>query len=115
MTWLLDEMLPPKTAKELNRLGHDAVAAAEAGIAGQSDPVVFETAVRQRRIVVTENIVDYATLLDQRLRNEEPAVPVVFVRKVDLPGRGALPVHLARRLHQWAGANPDPYVGPHWL
>jgi hypothetical protein len=71
--------------------------------------------VAERRIVGTENIADFAVLLDQRLRNNEPAVPVVFVRKGDLPRRGALPNRLAERLHRWAEANPDPYLGPHWL
>jgi predicted nuclease of predicted toxin-antitoxin system len=112
--WLLDEMLPPEAAEELNRRGHDAVSVAGLGLAGQPDLVVFDTAVAHNRVVVTENVGDYAILLDQRLRGNEPAVPVVFVRKADLPGRGALPVHLAERLHTWADANPDPYVGPHW-
>jgi predicted nuclease of predicted toxin-antitoxin system len=116
--WLIDEMLPPETAAELNRRGHDATSVAGLGLAGQPDPVIFDRAVAESRIVVTENIADFAVLLDQRLRNNEPAgpaVPVVFVRKGDLPRRGALPHRLAERLHRWAEANPDPYLGPHWL
>jgi predicted nuclease of predicted toxin-antitoxin system len=108
-------MLPPETAAELNRRGHDATSVAGLGLAGHPDPVVFDRAVAERRIVVTENIADFAILLDQRLRNNEPAVPVVFARKGDLPHRGALPQRLAERLHRWAEANPDPYLGPHWL
>ncbi len=115
MKWLIDEMLPPETAAELNRLGHDAISVAGLGLTGQPDPVVFDRAVADHRIVVTENITDFAALLDQRLRNEKPAVPVILVRKRDLPRRGALPHHLAERLHTWAQANPDPYLGPHWL
>jgi predicted nuclease of predicted toxin-antitoxin system len=113
--WLIDEMLPPDTATELNRRGHDGTSVASLGLAGQADPVVFDRVVAEGRVVVTENIADFAALLDQRLRNDEPAVPVVFVRKADLPRRGALPHHLAERLHTWAEANPDPYLGPHWL
>jgi predicted nuclease of predicted toxin-antitoxin system len=113
--WIIDEMLPPETAAELNRRGHDATSVAGLGLAGNPDPVVFDRAVAERRIVVTENIGDFAVLLDQRLRNDEPAVPVVFVRKADLPRRGALPHRLAERLHRWADANPDPYLGLHWL
>jgi predicted nuclease of predicted toxin-antitoxin system len=113
--WLIDEMLPPETALELNRLGHDAVSVAGLGLTGQADPVVFDRAVAELRIVVTENVADFAMLLDQRIRDDEPAVPVVFVRKGDLPRRGALPHHLAERLSAWAEANPDPYLGPHWL
>ncbi len=108
-------MLPPETAAELNRRGHDATSVAELGLAGQPDLVVFDRAVAEDRAVVTENIADFAMLLEQRLRNDEPAVPIVFVRKADLPRRGALPHHLAERLDGWAQANPDPYLGPHWL
>jgi len=113
--WLIDEMLPPETATELSGSGHDATSVAELGLAGQADPVIFDRAVAEHRIIVTENVADFAALVDQRLRNDEPATPVVFVRKADLPRRGALPHHLANRLHTWAEANPDPYLGPHWL
>jgi predicted nuclease of predicted toxin-antitoxin system len=115
MRWLIDEMLPPDTAAELNRRGHDATSVVELGLAGQPDPVVFDRAVAEDRVIVTDNVADFAMLLEQRLRNDEPAVPVVFVRKADLPRRGALPHHLAERLDAWADANPDPYLGPHWL
>lgn len=107
-------MLPPAAAAELNRRGHDASHVNDLGLAGQPDPMVFDAAVAQARIVVTENVADYATLLNQRLRNDEPCVPVVFVAKRDFPRRGALAAHLAQRLDRWADANPDPYLGPHW-
>jgi predicted nuclease of predicted toxin-antitoxin system len=112
--WLIDEMLPPATAAELNDRGHDAVHVNDLGLAGHPDPIVFDTAVAQQRIVVTENFADYALLLDQRLRSNEPCVPVVFVRKADLPRRGALATRLAARLDTWARSHPDPYLGPHW-
>ena len=115
MRWLLDEMLPPGAAEELNGRGHDATTVADLGLAGQPDPVIFDRALSEGRVVVTENIADFAVLLDQRLRNDQPVVPVVFVRKTDLPRRGALPHHLAERLDRWAEANPDPYLGPHWV
>ncbi len=114
MRWLIDEMLPPSTAAELNHRGHDAVHVNDLGLAGQPDPVVFDNAVTQQRIVVTENVADYVVLLDQRLRSDQPATPVVFVRKADLPRRGALAIRLAARLDTWAGSHPDPYLGPHW-
>lgn len=115
MRWLLDEMLPPGAAAELNRRGHDAVPVADLGLAGQPDSVVFDRAVADSLVVVTENVADFAVLLDERLRRDQPVMPVVFVRKTDLPRRGALAHHLAIRLHRWAEANPDPYLGRHWL
>jgi hypothetical protein len=112
--WLLDEMLAKATATELEKLGHDAIAVVDAELAGADDPVVFEYAVAEQRIVVTENFADFAALLEKRQRAEEPCVPVVFVRKASFPFRGALPTHLAKHLHRWAEENPEPYTGFHW-
>ena len=52
MRWLIDEMLPPETAAELNGRGYDATSVAEVGLAGQADPVE-DRAVADGRIVVT--------------------------------------------------------------
>ncbi len=114
MRWLLDEMLPPTTAELLNERGHDAVSVQAAGLAGAADPDVFDHAVAKQRLVVTENFADYSLLLMQRLGNDQPCVPVVFIHKPNFPKGGALAVHLAARLDAWAAANPEPYVGPHW-
>jgi predicted nuclease of predicted toxin-antitoxin system len=113
--WLIDEMLPPATATELNGRGHDAVSVHDIVLAGADDTSVFASAVGDKRTVVTENFADFAALLEIRLAAGEPCVPVVFVRKTDLPRRGALAVHLAERLDSWSKAEPEPYVGPHWL
>lgn len=114
MKWLINEMLPPATAGELHTLGHDAVSVVAAGLAGSEDETVYALAVAQHRIVVTENVSDFAALVAQRLANDQPCVPVVLVRKADHPRQGGLAHHLARHLHQWADNNPDPYAGPHW-
>lgn len=110
MKWLIDEMFPPATAGELEQRGHDAVAVNDAGLAGAQDSEVFEFAVSEGRVIVTENFADYAALLEERLSRDETCVPVVFVRKSSLPSRGALPTHL----DAWAKDNPDPYHGLHW-
>jgi predicted nuclease of predicted toxin-antitoxin system len=114
MRWLLDEMLPAATCRELDRRGHDAVSVYDAGLGGATDDDVFDFAVREERILVTENFADYALLVERRLTRSEPCVPVVFVRKSDLARRGGLATRLAKRLHDWAAASPDPYVGLHW-
>ena len=114
MKWLIDEMLPPATAGELNALGHDAFSVAEAGLAGEPDEAVYAEALVQDRVVVTENVSDFAVIVAQRLANEQPCVPVVLVRKADHPHGGGLAHHLARYLHEWATRNPAPYPGPHW-
>jgi predicted nuclease of predicted toxin-antitoxin system len=112
--WLVDEMLPTATADQLRDLGHDAIAVREVDLAGAEDERVMAFAVAERRIVVTENFADFARLVELRHANEQSCVPVVFVRKCDLPKRGALATHLARRLDRWAARTPDPYPGLHW-
>ena len=68
----------------------------------------------EQRVVVTENFGDFARIVEQRQARDEPAVPVVFVRKRDFSRSGALAPHIARHLHEWAAAHPDPYQGVHW-
>lgn len=114
MRWLIDEMLPPATATELNALGHEAISVREAGLGSSDDATVYAAAVRQERVIVTENFADFAALTAQRLAAREPSVPVIFMRKHDHPRGSALAPSLARHLHQWAADNPKPYPGTHW-
>lgn len=107
-------MLPPATTDELDRLGHDAVAALRIEMGAAGDVTVFEHAVTQRRVVVTENFADFAALLTDHQNRGEPSTPVVFVRRDNLPSRGALASRLARKLDHWARANPEPFVGLYW-
>ena len=114
MRCLLDEMLPPAVARALEGIGHAACTVREAGLAGAADPDVLEAVVREHRVLVTENVADFARLLSDRLATDLPCVPVVFVHRAGL-GRQAPWPNLASALDRWAKANPDPYVGPHWL
>jgi predicted nuclease of predicted toxin-antitoxin system len=112
--WLLDAMLPLATTDELDRLGHDAVSVLRMEMGAADDAKVFERAVTDGRVIVTENFADFAALLADRQNRGEPATPVVFVRRDNLPRRGALAGHLARKLDEWARANPEPFVGLYW-
>lgn len=114
MNWLIDEMLPPATADELRDKGHDAVAVIDLGRQGATDAELFELAVSEQRIVVTENFADFAALVEAAQNRDAPCTPVVFVRKSSLPTGGALASHLATHLDVWAKRNPDPYQGLHW-
>ena len=114
MKWVIDEMLPPTIASELRALGHDAVSVYDVGLAETADAVIFEAAVAEGRVVVTENFADFAVLLKQASSSERPTAPVVFGRKNDFRRGGGLARHVAEHLHRWSEANPDPYLGPHW-
>jgi predicted nuclease of predicted toxin-antitoxin system len=112
--WLLDEMLPPTAATEVATNGHDAISVLDIGMGSTEDADIFDRAVRESRVLVTENFADFATLVGHRLSREEGCAPVVFVRRGSFPKRGAFAVHLARVLNAWATANPEPYAGIHW-
>ncbi|HZM57050.1 MAG TPA: DUF5615 family PIN-like protein [Acidimicrobiales bacterium] len=114
MRWLLDEMLPRTLAQRLTELDHDAVSVHDVELAGADDSDVFELAVVQDRLVVTENFADFVRLLEDRQSSDAPCVPVVFVRKSNFPRGGGLATHLARHLDKWARDHQDPYVGAHW-
>jgi hypothetical protein len=81
---------------------------------GAPDDELFDRAVREERVVVTENLADFAALVEVGQADDDPCVAVVFVRRSSFPAGGALPAHLAEHLDQWAEANPDPYEGLHW-
>ena len=107
-------MLPPAAAAELTALGHEARSVAQARLTGRDDAAVYETAVEQQRVIVTGNFGDFATITNDRNAAGSPCVPVVFVRKSRHPGGSALARALARHLHEWSVANPNPYPGVHW-
>ena len=111
---MLDAMLPRTLAQQLTKMGHDAVSVHDVELAGAADNDVFELAVLQERLIVTENFADFARLLDERQISGHPCVPVVFVRKSSFPRGGGLATHLAKHLDTWARAHQDPYVGPQW-
>ena len=104
--FLIDEMFPLGAAELLrDSYGQNAVHVAEIGLRAAEDAQVAEAGRAQGRAVVTENVADFAAERD---------VVLVFVLKRHLPtGTGQAPA-LARALDQWAKANPDPYLGPHW-
>jgi predicted nuclease of predicted toxin-antitoxin system len=112
--WLLDEMLPRALAAKLSGLGHDAVSVQEVGLAGATDEEVFDLAVAEDRLVVTESFADFALLVERHLSSDERCVPVVFVRKSDFSRGGGLVAHLAAHLDEWARQHPEPYLGLHW-
>ena len=114
MKWLIDEMYPPAAAEELRRRGHDAVSVAGTVLVSSSDDELYELAVAEDRVVVTENYSDFSSRQRRDVEYESPRCVVVFVRKSALPTGGALGPALARRLDAWAEANPSPWPGAYW-
>lgn len=68
MKLLLDEQLSPQIAATLRESGIDAVAVKECSdLIGLPDAALFDTACRDGRVVVTNNIKDFRPLAAQRL------------------------------------------------
>lgn len=106
IAFLIDEMFPTATAELLRGThGHDAVNVAEIGLRAAEDSHLAAAARAQGRVVVTENVADFAGERD---------VALAFVLKKNLPAGGGQAVALATALDRWAQANPDRYLGPHW-
>ncbi len=107
-------MFPRTVCALLNDLGHDAVHVRDLGLDACPDIEVAAAAVRARRVLVTENVKDFAG---------ERELTVVCVLKSRLRGAG-----MAHRLadlldewaqkewaqKEWAQKEPEPYVGLHW-
>jgi Domain of unknown function (DUF5615) len=102
--FLIDEVFPSTTCELLSERGHDAVHVRDRGVNARPDSEVAAAAIRENRVLVTENVKDFAARQD---------LAVVCVLKSRLPASG-MAEHLARRLDKWATANPDPYLGLHW-
>lgn len=116
MRFLIDEMFPTDIAEALRRQGHDAVGVRELGLAGRSDAELLTIAVRDGRVVVTENAVDFVGLLNSRMDADETCVPVVVALKRSLPSnRDAMVRELADRLGKWCDQYPEPHAHLHWL
>lgn len=107
-------MLPPESAVSLNQSGHDARSVLNRQ-ANMLDPNIFQLAVDEGRIIVTENFGDFSALLARRLSSGQPCVPVVFVHKLDFGSGSALATRLALAHNAWTRVNDPPYIGPHWL
>lgn len=104
MRFLIDEMFPPATAQRLVKLGHDAAHVRDLSVDARPDTEVAAAAIRGGRVLVTENVKDFAAERD---------LVVLCVLKARLPAHD-MAARLAQLLDGWAGANPDPYVGMHW-
>ena len=82
MKFLIDNALSPVVAAELRDSGHDAIHVRDCGLADAADAVIFDTAAREQRVVVSADT-DFGTILALR----QAALPSVILF------RGATPRH----------------------
>ena len=87
MRLLLDEHYNCAIAEELRRRGIDAIAIQEErpDLEGQDDDVVLRTATAERRIVVTNNVRDYAPFVEDFGLRGETHFGVIFTDDATFP------------------------------
>ena len=105
MRFLIDAMFPPHVADQLNARGHDAVSPVSLGLPRMPDAAVIQLAVSDVRVIVTENMGDFASVT---------SCTVLFALKAWWP-REALAQRLTTALDRWANANPEPGSWARWL
>jgi Domain of unknown function (DUF5615) len=83
---LLDEMFSPRVAERLRALGVDCIAVAEdIVLSSQDDLVVLEAALAGGRVLLTNNVVDFEPLRQQRSANGQPVPPLVYTSEAAFP------------------------------
>jgi hypothetical protein len=102
--FLIDEMFPPGTNAHLVQRDHDAVHGRDRGLDARPDSEVATVAAREERVLVTENVKDFAGVR---------GIALVCMLMSRLPPHG-MDVHLASVLDGWAAVNSEPYLGLHW-
>ncbi len=80
MKLLLDEMLNASIAEQLRRRGHDAQATqGNTGLEGKKDPDLLRAARELDRVIVTDNVQDFARLHRQFLVVGEDHAGIILV------------------------------------
>ena len=102
---LLDEMFSPRIADELALVGIDCRAVvADPVLRAQSDLEVFDSAVRDDRVLVTNNVPDFESLRRAREAAGGPVPGLVYTSDVTFPRTKA---YLSRLVTALAAAAAD--------
>jgi hypothetical protein len=96
---LLDEMFSPRIADELALRGVDCRAvAADPVLRAQSDLEIFDSAVRDGRVLVTNNVPDFESLRRAREAVGGPVPGLVYTSDITFPRTKAYVSRLATAL-----------------
>jgi predicted nuclease of predicted toxin-antitoxin system len=106
---LLDEHYSRTIAEELRRRDVDAVAIQQErpDLEGQDDDHVLRTAAAERRVVVTNNVRDYAPLVEDFGLRGEPHFGVIFTDDATFPRTHAAIGMVVNALAIFVAGKPD--------
>ncbi len=83
---LLDADVPPAVAAALRRLGHEVIAASgDPALEAFGDLELLREATRQRRVLVTFNVVDFAEVARRLAHEQEDHSGVVMIHAKSYP------------------------------
>lgn len=116
MRLVLDEHFSSVVAEQLRAQGVDAVAvAAVPGLRQMADEELLRWSAAERRLLVTENVRDFAPLHGAFLARGESHTGIVFTSPQRFPRRRAGIGALVRALAALAASAPDLGSDVHWL
>ena len=99
MKLLVDEMYPPALVEGIRAIGIDAVSVSELKLGGSSDAEVFGAAVASGRVVLTENVGDFARIAAEHSTGggEHAGVLIALSRRFSRRAAGIPPLIAAIR------------------
>lgn len=116
MKLLLDEMWTPAIAAALRDRGHEVVAVAERhDLRGLADAAIFDAAVAEGRVIVTENVVDYRPLAADAMRAGRPHPALILTSNRAYPRASRRTAGRLVRALDALLATRGAISGEHWL
>lgn len=85
MRLVLDHHYSPAIARQLRDLGHDVIAAVEAGWERQDDASLLELCAEQQRALLTNNVADFVALARRWSTGGLEHLGLVFTSDVSMP------------------------------
>ena len=106
-------MYPPTIAEQLQRSGHDAIAArADPQLAHRSDRDLLVIAARDRRAIVTENVRDFLVIDAEYRQDGRAHFGIILTTDHRFPRRrGAGSGRLVMALDAWLHEHPEEAAG----
>ena len=101
---LFDEHMAPFLASLLRARGHDALTTEEANLHAASDEAIMEYGAIQDRIILTNDLRDFPSLVQEWNESQNDFAGVVQLRRA---GSGYRPGNLISRIEQHITSDPD--------